>query len=167
VRLFRVVFLVTDVGFIAYWLITLLHIVPPEYLFNDYNDPLMTAWNWSFLPLDLMISATGLTALLRERRGKPFRDLAYISLALTFASGLNAIAFWVIRRDFNLGWWTPNLYLMISPVVLFVILQRPPTEKKSPRDQPVPSVDGAERRGSGDVNLVGAGAGREHQPPPV
>jgi len=124
-RLFRIAFLATDLGFIAYWLVTLLHLVPAEYLFNDYADPMMTAWNWSFLPLDLLVSVTGLTALALERRGDPrFRDFAVISLAFTFASGLNALAFWAIRRDFNVGWWLPNLYLLISPVVLFRVLQR-------------------------------------------
>jgi hypothetical protein len=125
VRGFRIAFLATDLGFIAYWLVTLLHLVPAEYLFNDYADPLMTAWNWSFLPLDLAVSATGLGALVLERQGDArFRDFAMLSLALTFASGLNAIAFWTLRRDFNPGWWAPNLYLLISPVVLFFVLQR-------------------------------------------
>ena len=131
-RVFRAVLLLTDLGFIAYWLITVAHAVPPEYLFNDYSDPLMTAWNWSFLPLDLMISATGLTAVVLERRGRPFRDFAIVSLTLTFASGLNALAFWVIRRDFNLGWWLPNLFLIISPAVLWWLLPRPAIAAVSP-----------------------------------
>jgi hypothetical protein len=47
--------LAVDIGFIAYWLITLLHLIPGEYLFQDYNNPILVAWNWSFLPLDLFI----------------------------------------------------------------------------------------------------------------
>ncbi len=69
-RGFRIGFLATDLGFIAYWLVTLLHLIPAEYLFNDYADPVMTASNWSFLPLDLAVSATGLRALAMQRRGR-------------------------------------------------------------------------------------------------
>lgn len=87
----------TDLGFMAYWLITALHLIPAQYLFQDYTNPILTAWNWSFLPLDI------------------WRSFAFISLVLTFNSGLNAIAFWVIRRDFDPSWWIPNLYLMIYP----------------------------------------------------
>jgi hypothetical protein len=41
-------FLLTDVGFILYWLITILNIIPEKYLFKDYKNPLLVAWNWSF-----------------------------------------------------------------------------------------------------------------------
>jgi hypothetical protein len=40
----------TDLGFIAYWLITALKLLPAEGLFNDYINPILVAWNWSFLP---------------------------------------------------------------------------------------------------------------------
>ena len=51
-----------DLGFIAYWAITLVGVILDEYLFKDYDKPILSAWNWSFLPLDLAISASGLTA---------------------------------------------------------------------------------------------------------
>ena len=41
-------FLITDVGFVIYWLITIFHIIPQEYLFKDYEDSILVAWNWSF-----------------------------------------------------------------------------------------------------------------------
>jgi Family of unknown function (DUF5360) len=107
----------TDLGFIAYWLITALHLIPAQYLFQDYTNPILTAWNWSFLPLDLMVSASGLGALWAyNKKLEIWRSLALISLVLTFVSGLNAIAFWVIRGDFNPTWWIPNLYLMLYPL---------------------------------------------------
>ena len=56
-------FLITDVGFVIYWLITIFHMIPQEYLFKDYEDPILVAWNWSFLPLDLLISLTGFLSL--------------------------------------------------------------------------------------------------------
>jgi hypothetical protein len=109
-------FLLTDIGFIVYWLLTALTLIPPEYAFNDYKNPLMVAWNWSFLPLDLAISATGLTAVYLHREKNNFwKSLALISLAFTVTSGLNAIAFWIIHGDFAVTWWLPNLYLMIYP----------------------------------------------------
>jgi hypothetical protein len=110
-------FVVTDVGFIVYWLITVLHLIPPQFLFQDHTNPILTAWNWSFLPLDLFISATGLSALWAHgRRLEVWQPLALVSLSLTFVSGLNAIAFWTIRGDFDPTWWLPNLYLMLYPL---------------------------------------------------
>jgi|TARA_Y100000994_G_scaffold221481_1_gene201180 hypothetical protein len=46
-------FLVVDIGFITYWGITSSGAIPDALLFKDYADPIMVAWNWSFLPLDL------------------------------------------------------------------------------------------------------------------
>lgn len=110
-------FLVTDIGFILYWLITLAHVIPAEYLFQDYTNPILVAWNWSFLPLDLMISATGLLSLyLHKREDMRWRSLALVSLVLTFCSGLQAVSFWVLRNDFDPSWWIPNLYLLIYPL---------------------------------------------------
>jgi len=34
---------------------------------------------------------------------------------LTLSSGLQAIAFWTIRHDFDWLWWAPNLYLLLYP----------------------------------------------------
>ncbi|MBU7592546.1 hypothetical protein FVO58_08315 [Metabacillus halosaccharovorans] len=100
-----------------YWIVTLLHIIPNEYLFKDYNNPILSAWNWSFLPLDLLISFTGLTSLYAYKKGNPnWIKLALISLVLTSCSGLQAIAFWTLRSDFDLSWWIPNLYLLIYPL---------------------------------------------------
>ncbi len=110
-------FLVVDVGFILYWLITLLGVIPNEYLFKDYNNPILVAWNWSFLPLDLFISGSGLTSLyLWKRNIKSWKPLALISLVLTSCSGLQAIAFWVLRNDFDPSWWIPNLFLLVYPL---------------------------------------------------
>ena len=81
-------FLVVDLDFILYWTVTLLNLIPEAYLFKDYGDSVLVAWNWSFLPLDLFISATGLGSLYLLRRGNPsWRSVALISLVLTFCSG--------------------------------------------------------------------------------
>ena len=110
-------FLVVDIGFIFYWTVTLLQLIPDAYLFRDYDNPILVAWNWSFLPLDLLISATGLGSLYLRGRGNPvWRSVALISLVLIFCSGLQALAFWSFRLDFNLLWWLFNGFLLVYPL---------------------------------------------------
>ncbi|WP_242910862.1 DUF5360 family protein [Actinomadura terrae] len=117
--------LVTDVGFVLYWVITALHVLPAESLFKDYENDLVAAWNWSFLPLDLLVSGTGLTALALARRGVPaWRPLTIVSLTLTSVSGLQAISYWTIRADVSLSWWLPNLFLLLYPLVPIAALVR-------------------------------------------
>ncbi|MDH5160367.1 YvaD family protein [Heyndrickxia oleronia] len=116
-KLLRYFFWVTDVGFILYWTITFLHIIPDEYLFKDYKNPILSAWNWSFLPLDILISITGFTSLYLYKKGKStWSKMAIVSLVLTSCSGLQAISFWVLRSDFDPSWWIPNLFLLIYPM---------------------------------------------------
>ena len=86
-------FLITDLGMLLYWSITAAHLIPPVYLYSDYTNPILVDWNWSFFPLDMLISATGLLSLYRQRDGKPWKQIALLSLALTSCSGLQAIAF--------------------------------------------------------------------------
>jgi Family of unknown function (DUF5360) len=81
----RVLFLITDIGFILYWLITLIGVIPATYLFKDYHNPILSAWNWSFLPLDLMVSFSGLWSLrLMSKADTRWKNLALVSLVLTF-----------------------------------------------------------------------------------
>lgn len=108
----------TDLGFIAYWVVTGLHLLPAAWLFKDYDNPLLQDWNWSFLALDLLISASGLSAAALWRRRDPrAASLALISLTLTSTSGLMAVAFWALRRDFDPAWWGPNLFLLLYPLL--------------------------------------------------
>lgn len=53
--------------------------------------------------------------------------MALISLTLTFCSGLQAIAFWIIKADYDLMWWIPNLYLLIYPLFFIPKLIKTPT----------------------------------------
>ncbi|WP_077616098.1 DUF5360 family protein [Caenibacillus caldisaponilyticus] len=122
-------FLAVDVAFILYWLMTVLHLIPHEWLFKDYDHPVLVAWNWSFLPLDLLISATGLISLRQYGQNRSsWRSTALISLVLTFCSGLQALAFWAIRLDFDPLWWLPNAFLLIYPL-FFIPKLLVPTEK--------------------------------------
>ena len=116
-RQLRPFFLVVDIGFILYWTVTLLNLIPADYLFKDYENPILSAWNWSFLPLDLLVSATGFYSLYLWRKGdKDWYLLALVSLVLTSCSGLQAVAFWSLRADFDLAWWLPNLFLFAYPL---------------------------------------------------
>lgn len=132
--------LVTDVGFLVYWGLTGLVAagllaIPGEYLYSDYNDPLVVAWNWSFMPLDVILSLAGITAISLHRAGdQRWRGLAVISLSLTVCAGLMAISFWTIRGDFDAAWWAVNLALLIWPLFYLpglvgtVGLSRPPAD---------------------------------------
>lgn len=84
----RPLLVTVDLGFIAYRAITLAGVIPDEYLFKDYDNPILSAWNWSFLPLDLAISATGLMA----------------------------VSFWTLRGEFDPAWWLPNPFLLLYPL---------------------------------------------------
>lgn len=110
-------FLATDIGFIIYWIVTYFHLIPKDWAFKDYDNPIIIAWNWSFFPLDILISVTGLYSLyLYKKSSVKWRAYALISLVLTFCSGLQAIAFWGFSLDFDMTWWAVNLYLMIYPL---------------------------------------------------
>lgn len=129
-------FWATDAGFLVYWLITVLHAVPARYLYPDYQNPLVVAWNWSFLPLDLCVSATGFTALYLHKRSVPtWRFVALLSLALTFCSGLQAVGFWTMRCWFDWTWWLPNLYLLVYPLFFLPTLFREMYSASQPLDQ--------------------------------
>jgi Family of unknown function (DUF5360) len=130
--------LATDLAFVIYWLVTALHIIPPSWAYSDARDPTIVAWNWSFLPLDLLVSATGLTALTLDRRRLAAGDDAVasmassradawllLSLALTVCSGLQAISFWAMRCQLDVAWWIVNGFLIVYPLPYLVVRLRP------------------------------------------
>ncbi|MGF7047885.1 hypothetical protein J2T13_002391 [Paenibacillus sp. DS2015] len=118
-------FLITDIGFIVYWIITYLHIIPTSWAFKDYDNPIIIAWNWSFFPLDIIISLTGLYSLyLFRKKRSAWQGFALTSLVLTFCSGLQAIAFWSFSQDFDITWWVVNLYLLIYPLFFINLVTR-------------------------------------------
>jgi hypothetical protein len=116
-RRLRTVFLVVDLGFVGYWLCAWLQLFPEDWLFKDYQNPILQAWNFSFLPLDLLVSASGLSAVVCHGRGNPaWYALSLASLVLTSCSGLQALSFWALRGDFDPSWWLPNLFLLLYPL---------------------------------------------------
>jgi hypothetical protein len=116
-KLLRYFFLVVDIGFIAYWAITALHLIPASYLYSNYTNPILVNWNWSFFPLDLFVSFTGLYSVyLSSRKPEKWKVFALISLVLTSVSGLQAISYWALAREFDVTWWIPNLFLFVYPL---------------------------------------------------
>ena len=121
-RSLRLALLVTDLAFLAYWTAGLASLaglfdLPASLMYADYDNPIVFAWNWSFLPLDLAFSVTGLMAVAASRKGDPrWRGLALLSLAFTLAAGGMAVSFWVIRQEFNPSWFLPNLALVVWPL---------------------------------------------------
>ncbi|MBF6219486.1 DUF5360 family protein [Nocardia abscessus] len=115
----KIAMLITDVGFLLYWTIAFAQVIPPEWAYKDYTDPILSDWNYSFVVLDLAASVTGLASLCRT---PGWRTLMTVSLTLTSVAGLQAIAFWTLRGDFSLLWWVPNLFLLLFPIPALVTL---------------------------------------------
>lgn len=120
-RPLKIQLLTTDLGFLVYWALTALHAIPPEWVYQDYTNPLLVSWNWSFFPLDLAASAFGLAGYgLRNRRPALSSALVLVSLALTSTSGLNALSFWVFQGQFDFFWWAANGFLLLWPIPFLV-----------------------------------------------
>jgi hypothetical protein len=112
----------TDWLLLAYWFFTGLVAlgllsIPEGYLFKDYYDPRVIAWNWSFFPLDVIFAVLGIySARLFAKGDARWFGYALVSAALTFCAGFMAVSYWAILGDFDPSWWTPNLIIAIWPV---------------------------------------------------
>ena len=110
----KVIVWVIDLGFLTYWLLISSHILPAEAMFTGYERPEVQAWNWSFLPLDILASLTGIVGNTTKRLDK--KTLLTISLVLTSVAGGMAVGYWAFIGDFELSWWLPNLALLLFPI---------------------------------------------------
>ena len=111
--------IVTDLGLLAYWTLTAVGVI------SVGTGDVLLAWNWSFLPLDSLAAALGCWGVHLVGRGRPFgREILIVGLTLTFCAGLMVVSFWALYGDVNLGWWAPNIVLMIVPCVLYGKLLR-------------------------------------------
>jgi len=143
----------TDWLFLAYWATAALaraHLLtlPPTWMYAGYGEPRTDAWNWSFLPLDLAFSATGLAALHAARKNRPiWRPLALISLTLTITAGLMAVAYWTLLGEFDPAWFLPNAALIIWPLFFLPNLVR---SLAAPIDTPPAQPDLCLTRGEPD-----------------
>ena len=57
----------------------------------------------------------GMLMYFHSKQKRIWSHFAFLSLILTFCSGLQALTFWTIRLDFDISWWIPNLYLLVYP----------------------------------------------------
>lgn len=112
----------TDWLLLTYWFVTALVAlglvsIPEGYLFKDYYDPRVVAWNWSFFPLDVIFAVLGIYAARLFTQADPrWFGYALVSAALTFCAGFMAICYWVILGDFDPSWWIPNIIIAAWPV---------------------------------------------------
>lgn len=113
---------VTDALMVLYWIFTacvqfgVLH-APADWMYAHYDQAQVVAWNWSFMPLDIAFSVFGGAAIAASRRGDlAWRPLALVSLVLTSTSGLMAVSYWIIAREFDATWFLTNLALMAWPL---------------------------------------------------
>lgn len=114
--------LATEVGMGLYWILaglmaTSLVSIPAEFMYSDYTNPLIVAWNWSFLPIDLIFVFCGLAALFSADNDERRKTLRLIGLTAMFCSGLMAISYWAILATFDPAWWGVNIWLMVLPVI--------------------------------------------------
>ncbi len=114
-RAIRFLLTTTEYAILVYWGIAIVHSyglldIPSEWLYSNHENSIVVAWNWSFLPLDLLFATTGLLARYSRRHAARLTEL---SLTLMFCAGLMALSFWAIQRQFDPFWWAANAWLMI------------------------------------------------------
>jgi len=121
---------ITDLLFLAYWLASGLDkvgliAIPADWLYAGAGEPRVDAWNWSFFPLDLAFSVTGLAAVAASRKGSAsWRPMALISLILTMVAGGMAVGYWTLLGEFDPAWYLPNLALLLWPLAFLPGLMR-------------------------------------------
>lgn len=108
----------TEIGMLMYWALALLLVlgvvsINPELMYSDYQNPLIVSWNWSFFPIDLIFSVTGLYARYYAPNPRLKLILSAVALSLMFCAGLMAISFWLLRAEFDWFWWAMNIGLML------------------------------------------------------
>jgi hypothetical protein len=112
---------ITDLAFVIYWIAAAAHAlgllqIPPDWLYAHATDARVVAWNWSFFPLDVAFSLTGLAAVRSARLGSGvWRPLALISLILTMVAGGMAVGYWMLLAEFDPFWIGTNAALLIWP----------------------------------------------------
>ena len=70
----RVLLTITETGMLLYWLFAGLVAfglisVEPESMYPDHTNPAVVAWNWSFLPIDVLFALSGLASSIGKING--------------------------------------------------------------------------------------------------
>jgi hypothetical protein len=110
---------------ISYWMVALFMLlgvvqIPPEYMYSDHENPMVVAWNWSFFPVDLIFSVSGLYGRFGQHSLHKKQLLETLSLALMFCAGLMAVSFWVVQNSYDVFWWGVNLWLILLSSTVFL-----------------------------------------------
>lgn len=119
---------VTDLGLVAYWTLTAVGALAVG------DGAWLSAWNWSFFPLDALAVIAGL-AWSALPSGHPWATpLLAVALALTHAAGLMALSFFALWGTWDVSWWLVNLWLALMPagLALWFALRRPQATSGSP-----------------------------------
>jgi len=121
-RSLRLALLITDLAFLAYWTVGLaslagLFALPAPLMYADYDNPIVVAWNWSFLPVDVAFALTGLAARFGSLPPPLRFRLAIMSAVLMLCAGLMAVSYWTIRGEFSLTWWGVNIWLIVLGLI--------------------------------------------------
>ena len=119
----------TEIGMLGYWalagaLVAGWVTIAPEYMYSDYENPVIVAWNWSFFPIDVAFALCGLTARFATLRQSVAELLSVIGATLMFCAGVMAISFWVIQREFDPLWWGLNIWLCLLSILFLFHLMR-------------------------------------------
>lgn len=127
----------TEGGMILYWVFASLValdvlMVAPEYMYWDYANPSMVAWNWSFLPIDALFAVAGLYGRFGKTSVLGRIILSTFSLSLMFCAGVMAISFWLVVGSFDPFWWSMNLWLVA--LASWVLTQNYRTHQHSASD---------------------------------
>lgn len=129
-RALKIALLITDIAFLGYWVLSGLSTadvmqLPRSWLYAHYDDARVVAWNWSFLPLDVLFSVLGLSSVTAARRGSDrWRPLALVSLTLTVTAGGMAVGYWTLLREFDPFWFGSNVALIVWPMFFLPALIR-------------------------------------------
>ena len=126
-RTIRGLLTITELVMVAYWALAgamslgLVHI-PPEWMYSNHEDPAVVAWNWSFLPIDMLFAATGLVRYVQPASPR----LADVSSTLMFCAGIMALSYWALRGEFQVYWWAANAWLIVMAILGFTHRHRHP-----------------------------------------
>lgn len=107
----------TELAMLLYWVLATALIlgliqIDPSYMYSDYENPLVVAWNWSFFPIDIAFALSGLWARFGPGSEALKFKLEIIAAVLMICAGLMAVSFWVLTAEFDVMWWGMNLWLI-------------------------------------------------------
>ncbi len=111
----------TEIVMLLYWVLAFALTVgfveiDPELMYSDYRNPLIVAWNWSFLPIDLAFAVCGLFSRFGNVDRSYASTLGIVGATLMVCAGTMAVSFWSLTGDFDFTWWGINLWLIILGV---------------------------------------------------